>query len=80
LVGAADVTAVPKARLRRRCAASRASGDARRHSAFSYVEHTEGDGDEMFKAVCKLGLEGIISKKLDDPKATAATRAVDGTF
>jgi hypothetical protein len=34
----------------------------------------------MFKAVCKLGLEGIISKKLDDPKATAATRAVDGTF
>ena len=30
-----------------------------------YVEHTEGDGGEMFKAVCKLGLEGIVSKKLD---------------
>ena len=31
------------------------------------VEHTEGDGGEMFKAVCKLGLEGIVSKKLDAP-------------
>ena len=60
-----------------------------------YVEHTEGDGVEMFKAVCKLGLEGIVSKKLDapyksgpskawlkikNPKAPAATRAADGTF
>jgi bifunctional non-homologous end joining protein LigD len=31
------------------------------------VEHTEGDGVEMFQAVCKLGLEGIVSKKLDAP-------------
>jgi bifunctional non-homologous end joining protein LigD len=59
------------------------------------VEHTASDGGEMFKAVCKLGLEGIVSKKLDapyklgpskawlkikNPKAPAATRAVDGTF
>ena len=28
-----------------------------------YVEHTEGDGDKMFEAVCKLGLEGIVSKR-----------------
>ena len=27
----------------------------------------QGDGVEMFKAVCKLGLEGIVSKKLDAP-------------
>jgi len=60
-----------------------------------YVEHTEGDGAKMFKAVCKLGLEGIVSKKLTapyrsgpsrtwikvkNPKAPAATRAIDGTF
>jgi ATP-dependent DNA ligase len=47
------------------------------------------------KAVCKLGLEGIVSKKLNapyksgpsrawlktkNPKAPTATRAVDGTF
>ena len=59
------------------------------------MEHTEGDGDEMFKAVCKLGLEGIVSKKLNapyksgpskawlkikNPKAPAAIRAIDGTF
>jgi bifunctional non-homologous end joining protein LigD len=55
----------------------------------------QDDGVEMFKAVCKLCLEGIVSKKLDapyksgqskawlkikNPKAPAATRAIDGTF
>jgi len=55
-----------------------------------YVEHTEGHGDKLFDAVCKLGLEGIVSKKLDVPyrsgpsktwiKAPAASRAIDGTF
>ena len=59
------------------------------------VEHTEGDGAEMFKAVCKLGLEEMVSKKLNapyrsgpsktwikvkNPKAPAATRVIDGTF
>jgi ATP-dependent DNA ligase len=49
----------------------------------------------MFKAVCSLGLEGVVSKKVDapyrsgpskvwlkikNPKAPAATRAADGTF
>jgi bifunctional non-homologous end joining protein LigD len=32
-----------------------------------YVEHAEGHGDRLFEAVCKLGLEGIVSKKLDAP-------------
>src|SRR5262249_61291069 len=60
-----------------------------------FVEDTEGDGREMFKAICKHGLEGIVSKKVDapyrsgpsktwvkvkNPKAPAATRALDGTF
>jgi bifunctional non-homologous end joining protein LigD len=49
----------------------------------------------MFQAVCKLGLEGIVSKKLNapyrsgpskvwikvkNPKAPAAARAVEGMF
>ena len=49
----------------------------------------------MFKALYKLDLEGIVSKKLDapyksgpskawlkikNPNAPAATRAIDGTF
>jgi ATP-dependent DNA ligase len=29
-----------------------------------YVEHAEGHGDRMVEAVCKLGLESIVSKKL----------------
>jgi len=60
-----------------------------------YVEDTDGDGQKMFDAVCKLGLEGIVSKrlnsvyrsgpsktwlKLKNPKSPAATRVEDGTF
>src|SRR5579871_6058169 len=29
------------------------------------VEHIEGDGAEIFAHVCKLGLEGIVSKRVD---------------
>jgi len=60
-----------------------------------YVAHVEAHGAEMFDAVCKLGLEGIVSKKftapyrsgpskswikVKNPQAAAATRAQDGTF
>jgi bifunctional non-homologous end joining protein LigD len=60
-----------------------------------YVEHAEGHGDKLFSAVCNLGLEGIVSKRLTsvyrsgpsktwikvkNQKAPAATRARDGTF
>ena len=59
------------------------------------MEHAEEHGEKLFAAVCKLGLEGIVSKKLDapyrsgksktwikvkNPNAPAATRAEDGTF
>src|SRR5262249_45206477 len=64
-------------------------------NGIQYVEHTEGDGAGMFKAACKLGLEGIVSKKVDapyrsgpsrtwikvkNPRTPAASRATDGTF
>jgi bifunctional non-homologous end joining protein LigD len=60
-----------------------------------YVEHAEGHGDRMYEAVCRLGLEGIVSKRLTsvyrsgpsrawlkviNPKAPASTRATDETF
>src|SRR5262249_2622436 len=32
-----------------------------------YVEHAEGHGDRLYAAACKLGLEGIVSKKLSAP-------------
>ena len=67
----------------------------RSRGGIQYVEHAEGHGDKLFAAVCDLGLEGIVSKKIDaayrsgpsktwikvkNPKAPAATRAMDGTF
>ena len=39
----------------------------RSRDGIQYVEHAEGHGDRMFAAVCNLGLEGIVSKKLDAP-------------
>jgi bifunctional non-homologous end joining protein LigD len=67
----------------------------RTRRGIQYVEHAEDHGGRLFKAVCELGLEGIVSKKLDapyrsgrtkswikvkNPKSPAATRAIDGTF
>jgi bifunctional non-homologous end joining protein LigD len=37
----------------------------RMKGGIQYVEHVECDGAEMFAAICKLGLEGIVSKKPD---------------
>jgi hypothetical protein len=52
-------------------------------------------GKKLFEAVCDLGLEGIVSKrltsvyrsgrskaliKIKNPKSPAATRVIDGTF
>jgi bifunctional non-homologous end joining protein LigD len=60
-----------------------------------YVEHLEGDGALIFKHACKLGLEGIVSKRLDsrycsgrsrqwikirNPDAPAAQRIEEGSF
>ncbi len=36
-------------------------------AGIQYVEHAEGDGDEMYEAARKLGLEGIVSKRLTAP-------------
>jgi bifunctional non-homologous end joining protein LigD len=67
----------------------------RTKGGIQYVEHAEGHGAEMFAAVCDLGLEGIVSKKLNapyragrskswikvkNPKAPAATPILDATF
>ena len=67
----------------------------RSRDGIQYVEHAEGHGDKMFSAACDLGLESIVSKRLEapyrsgpsktwikvkNPKSPAAARAVDGTF
>ena len=78
--------------LRRRPYAERKSALRKllRGRGIQYIEHAEGHGDKLFAAACNLGLEGIVSKKLNapyrsgpskswikvkNPKAQAATRA-----
>jgi ATP-dependent DNA ligase len=68
---------------------------AKSSGGIQYVVHVEGNGAEIFAAICKLGLEGIVSKKLTspyrsgnsrswiktrNPKAPASTRVSDGAF
>ncbi len=38
-------------------------------------EHVAGDGDKMLAQACKLGLEGIVSKRADAPYVSARTLA-----
>jgi bifunctional non-homologous end joining protein LigD len=60
-----------------------------------YNAHFEGDGSEIFRHACKLGLEGIVSKRRDmpyrsgpskswlkikNPKSPAMLRVKEGTF
>jgi bifunctional non-homologous end joining protein LigD len=91
MVGGENVRHLPfaerKAALRKLLKADR--------GGIQYVEHAQDHGDKLFAAVCDLGLEGIVSKKLNasyrsgrakswikvkNPKAPAAIRAIDGTF
>jgi bifunctional non-homologous end joining protein LigD len=47
----------------------------RSRDGIQYVEHAEGHGDKMFAAVCHLGLEGIVSKKLNAPYKSGPSKA-----
>jgi bifunctional non-homologous end joining protein LigD len=37
------------------------------YGGLEYVEHLEGDGAVIFEHACKLGLEGIVCKRIDLP-------------
>ena len=39
-----------------------------------YNEHLEGDGARIFQHACKLGCEGIISKRADAPYRSGRSR------
>ncbi len=58
-----------------------------------YCEHDDGDGEALFQAACRMGLEGIISKRADsryrsgrckmwvkskNPRAPSVLRVHDG--
>jgi bifunctional non-homologous end joining protein LigD len=67
----------------------------RSDGGIQYVHHHEDDGEKLFEAACKLGLEGIVSKRLTapyksgpskswikvrNPKSAAYMRIIDGTL
>jgi bifunctional non-homologous end joining protein LigD len=39
--------------------------------AMQFVEHLTGDGPTIFDHICRLGLEGIVSKQADAPRPDA---------
>ena len=45
-----------------------------RTEGMRFSEHLEGDGAVMFEHVCKLGLEGIASKRRDRPYVSGRSR------
>ena len=67
-----DLRALPlrdrKARLERLLEALRAEH-------IRYVRHLESPGDSVLESACKMGLEGIISKRLDAPYASGRGEA-----
>jgi bifunctional non-homologous end joining protein LigD len=57
-----DLRDLPLIERKRRLA--RLIGKAKRR-AIQFVEHLTGDGPTVFEHVCRLGLEGIVSKRAD---------------
>jgi bifunctional non-homologous end joining protein LigD len=46
----------------------------RRCVGIEYVEHLTGNGSQIFEHACKLGLEGIVSKRVDKPYAAGVSK------
>jgi bifunctional non-homologous end joining protein LigD len=40
-----------------------------------FVEHVDGDGPMVFDHACKLGLEGIVSKRIDLPYKSGPSKS-----
>jgi hypothetical protein len=63
LPGGADLRSPPLIERKRRLA--RLIGKAKH--AIRFVEHLTDDGPTVFDHVCRMGLEGIVSKRTDTP-------------
>ena len=48
---------------------------ARADHGLQYVEHLHGDGSMIFEEVCRMGLEGIVSKRADSIYRGGQSRA-----
>jgi bifunctional non-homologous end joining protein LigD len=50
-------------------------GKAKNWRAIQFVEHLTGDGPTVFEHVCRMGLEGIVSKRTDAPFRSGPSKA-----
>jgi bifunctional non-homologous end joining protein LigD len=48
---------------------------ARRDKGPQFVDHIEGDGGEVFDGAVRLGLEGIVSKRIDSVYRAGRSRS-----
>ena len=48
-------------------------GNAERQ-AIRFTEHLTGDGPNVFDHACRMGLEGIVSKRIDAPYRSGPSR------
>jgi bifunctional non-homologous end joining protein LigD len=67
LLHVAGETLTSKPLVERKTELLRLLGKPRARSRIRYSEHVEGRGEEMFEQACRLGLEGIVSKRADAP-------------
>ena len=67
-----DLCDLPLIERKRRLA--RLIGRAKRR-AIRFVEHLTGDGPTVFEHVCRMGLEGIVSKRTDAPYRSGPSKA-----
>jgi bifunctional non-homologous end joining protein LigD len=58
-----DLRARPLAERKERLGALLAGADG----ALRFSDHIEGDGDAMIRHACRIGLEGVVSKRADRP-------------
>jgi ATP-dependent DNA ligase len=47
---------------------------ARKPLGIAFNEHTDADGATVFRHACKLGLEGVVSKRLSPPHRSGPSR------
>ena len=55
---------MPRSKVRK---ATLASTPAKAAPGIRFNEHLENDGETVFRHACKLGLEGVVSKRKDSP-------------
>jgi bifunctional non-homologous end joining protein LigD len=74
-VGREDVRPAPLAVRKARLQQLLQALARRRNPRIRYLEHLESEGDRVLSSACRMGLEGIVSKRLDAPYTSGRSDA-----